>query len=600
MALFVEPGTNGLTAIAGVTALALAIVGFIDDLRNLPAVPRLGAQITVGLLAAIACAVATGASGWVVPLGAVLITGYVNSTNFMDGINGISGLHGAIVGASFVVAGWLVHTTWLAVLGAILAAAFLAFVPWNLQRSGFFLGDVGSYLLGGAIATTATLAIAAGVSPLLVLAPLGIYVADTAVTMARRQMRGERIMSAHRSHSYQRLTDTGLSHLSVAALVTAFSAGSSAIAIIVSMAGVSPWLGWALIVGLCVVYLWIPRWRGSRLPSTGFVVPAAPSICEIPASPGHLAKRWAVVGASGFVGSAVVAYLSEQNVEISEISAPRLKMTAPTASDLSQLLEQAGIEAQRARLAEQFTGIDVVVNAAGMASPDSAGDDALYGANALLPAAVVLASADAGVDRIVHLSSAAVQGRRSRLDDSSDVAPFSPYSHSKALGERALLAVADRGVPTQVIVLRATSVQGRGRSTTESLIRLAHSPLASVAAPGTAPSATSSVTQLAQTVVGLGATNESVRGIVLQPWEGFTTRRVLEAAAPDRQPRMLPAWLCRTVVGMGFAAGRIVPRFTGTARRVEVMWFGQSQTPGWRQGSQVDESADLLQILGGA
>ena len=86
-------------------------------------------------------------------------------------------------------------------------------------------------------------------------------------------------------------------------------------------------------------------------------------------------------------------------------------------------------------LAAAFAGVQVVVNAAGLATPGGTDSPALRGANALLPLVVADAADAAGVQRFVHLSSAAVQGHRPFLDESSHVQPFSAYSRSKALGE---------------------------------------------------------------------------------------------------------------------------------------------------------------------
>src|SRR5690606_29011020 len=80
----------------------------------------------------------------------LFISSYINVANFMDGLNGISGFHGVIAGAAFGVVGWLTATPWLLIIGVVLAAGYLGFLPWNLTKPGAFLGDVGSYLLGGA------------------------------------------------------------------------------------------------------------------------------------------------------------------------------------------------------------------------------------------------------------------------------------------------------------------------------------------------------------------------------------------------------------------------------------------------------------------
>ena len=60
--------------------------------------------------------------------------------------------------------------------------------------------------------------------PVLVFLP---FIADASLTLIRRIMQGKRIWEPHRTHFYQRLTDRGWSHLSVAALWAAFATAVS-------------------------------------------------------------------------------------------------------------------------------------------------------------------------------------------------------------------------------------------------------------------------------------------------------------------------------------------------------------------------------------
>ncbi|UYG17272.1 NAD-dependent epimerase/dehydratase family protein [Brachybacterium huguangmaarense] len=589
------PSELAAIATAAIVAVAFSALGFIDDLLGLRASLRLRVQAIIGVVAAIVSVAVTGSSAWFIPLGALLLVGYVNAVNFMDGINGISSLHGAIVGAAFAVTGMLAGPAWLTYMGLTIGAAFIAFLPWNLRRDGFFLGDVGSYLLGGAIAITAVLAYGEGLPALLLLAPLSIYLADTGATLLRRFVHGESITSPHRTHAYQRLTDTGMPHLWSAGLVTTFTAGNAVAALGAYALNLPLWTAWIAVVALCVIYLCVPRLRGSRLATPGYDLPAAETGRPLRVDNDYHPQKWAVIGASGFVGSAVVSELQQRDLDVRAVTAPRLSLS-PGCVDPASVLALATDDRVTDELSRQLEGADVVVNAAGAASPDSAADSSLYGANALLPAVIAIAAERAQVSRVIHLSSAAVQGRRPRLDDSVDVAPFSAYSHSKALGERIILAHGATATRNRLVILRATSVQGPHRPTTLRLIRLARSRAASVAAPGTNPSVVSSIDQLAATVVDLGLTHSEVPAIALQPWEGLTVRRVLEAAGG--RPRVLPAWMCRGVLVLAFGAGRVTPRFAGTARRLEIMWFGQDQEPGWNQSQREGESAELLRILG--
>jgi len=215
---------RGIFAVVLLIIAACAAVGWIEDLRGLSIRGRAAAQFGIGLAGSAVLIVMTGQSFWWLPLAAVAIAAYVNIANFMDGVNGISGMHGVIVGAAYAAAGSLSDQPWLTAGGAILAMAFLGFLPWNLGRGSVFLGDVGSYLLGASVAALAVAAFFAGVYVEYVLTPTLIYVADTGYTLLRRIKAGERWYASHREHVYQRLTDVGFSHLQSSATVTACSA----------------------------------------------------------------------------------------------------------------------------------------------------------------------------------------------------------------------------------------------------------------------------------------------------------------------------------------------------------------------------------------
>lgn len=289
-------------------------------------------------------------------------------------------------------------------------------------------------------------------------------------------------------------------------------------------------------------------------------------------------RQFLVLGASGFVGSAVVAELRGRGLTVTAMAAPRLESRSDT---IGGLAVEAAASSSRASLANTFAGVDVVVNAAGLATPGEGESAAMTGANALLPAVVALAARDAGVARFVHLSSASVQGHRPIIDESSNRAPFSAYSRSKALGEEVLEHLAADSPDGGIVTIRATSVQGPGRPTTASFVKVAGSPLASVAAPGTAPTPVSSIDALAWFVAETGSRPGPVPGLVLQPWEGLSVSDVLFTAS-GRQPIKLPRWLCTTVLRTGYFVSRLAgERLHGPIRRVELMWMGQAQAPGW-------------------
>lgn len=290
----------------------------------------------------------------------------------------------------------------------------------------------------------------------------------------------------------------------------------------------------------------------------------------------------AVLGARGFVGEAVVAAASSAGLEVRRVAAPRLVTSARTVPELTA--DAASRTPQVAELAGELQGARLVVNAAGIADASAAESDGLFGANALLPVMVRAACAEAGVSAFTHLSSAAVQGRTRRLTETSEVAPFSPYSASKALAEQALLGVAvdvgDRDEP-RVRVYRATSVQGRDRAITQRLSSLASSRWASVARPGDRPTPQILVENLADGVL-FATTRDDAPALLLHPHEGLTTEGLLVALG-GRRPHHVPASLARMMLAVGYALGSRVPRAASTARRLEMLWFGQEQDDVWLQ-----------------
>lgn len=280
----------------------------------------------------------------------------------------------------------------------------------------------------------------------------------------------------------------------------------------------------------------------------------------------------AVIGASGFVGSAVTEALQRRGADVVRLRAPRLLgMTAHQAVPFIESQPRELLE-----LAEQLQGADAVVNAAG--NPDASSRDvpALTSANGVLPGVIAAACARASVGRLVHVSSAVVQGRLPVLDESDNADAFSDYSKSKLLGERLTRQFADG----EAVIYRPPSVHGADRRVTRLTARIASSPLASVARPGTSPSPQALIDNVADAIAFLATTPLTPPGIVIHPWEGLSTADVMEVLG-GRPPRQLPRTLARAVAASLSLTARIVPPLAANARRLEMLWFGQEQAPSW-------------------
>lgn len=253
-----------LVVLAG--AVLSGALGWFEDFRGLPILVRLAVQLLVGTAVTLAVTILLHTSVWWVPVGIVALVAYINVANFMDGVNGISGLHGLVVGSVYAYAGYVTDTRWLLVGGASLAAAYLAFLPWNVRTGkNVFLGDAGSYFLGGAIASMAVGAFLSGIYVEYILSPVLIYLADTGYTLLKRVFKGEQWYKPHRTHVYQRLTDCGFSHLASAFLVNGLSLLISIITIVALPFASQQAMGTALLVVLLILlYLVLPELLGRK------------------------------------------------------------------------------------------------------------------------------------------------------------------------------------------------------------------------------------------------------------------------------------------------------------------------------------------------
>ena len=136
----------------------------------------------------------------------------------MDGINGISAAQGTAAGLALAAVAYHQDLGDIAIVAAALAGAACSFAPYNVPRARVFLGDCGSYGLGAAMAGVSVALVFEGVPFEAALAPLSLYVADTGTTLLRRVRTGEAWHLPHRTHVYQRLTDTGMTHAQVSGL----------------------------------------------------------------------------------------------------------------------------------------------------------------------------------------------------------------------------------------------------------------------------------------------------------------------------------------------------------------------------------------------
>lgn len=184
----------GLTAIAGIS--------FADDIHPMPNKFRLMVHFASMLLMFQDFGILNWESWWIIVVALILCVGIINAYNFMDGINGITGGYSLAVllplmylnrSLQFIDMQFLVVTT----------LSVLVFCFFNFRkRAKCFAGDVGSvgiafiilFALGKLILQTGNFTY---------ILFLGIYGADSVLTIVHRILLHENIGQPHRKHTYQ-------------------------------------------------------------------------------------------------------------------------------------------------------------------------------------------------------------------------------------------------------------------------------------------------------------------------------------------------------------------------------------------------------------
>lgn len=195
--------------------ILLAVVGAIDDIRVLEAVPRLVLQAIA--VAAVVWSLPPDLKAvpfvpWWLDRAVLFVAGlwFVNLVNFMDGIDWMTVAEVVPVSAGLALFGAFGALPQEATVVAFaLCGAMIGFAPFNRPVARLFLGDVGSLPIGLLLGWLLMLLAARGHLAAALLLPL-YYLADATVTLLTRLAAGEPVMQAHRSHFYQRAFDGGL------------------------------------------------------------------------------------------------------------------------------------------------------------------------------------------------------------------------------------------------------------------------------------------------------------------------------------------------------------------------------------------------------
>lgn len=205
-------------------AVALTILGALDDAHALPVSWRLIGQTLASLVLVVSLPEGFQLFPGLMPLvleRALMVLGtvwFVNAVNFLDGLDWmtVAQVVPMTLGIAALEALGAVPPT-VGLLALALLGATLGFAIFNKHPAQVFLGDAGSLPIGLCLAFMLIFVAEAHLAAALL---LSLYtLADPTLTLFRRIAEREQIVSAHRTHFYQRAVANGLSVPQVTARV---------------------------------------------------------------------------------------------------------------------------------------------------------------------------------------------------------------------------------------------------------------------------------------------------------------------------------------------------------------------------------------------
>jgi UDP-GlcNAc:undecaprenyl-phosphate/decaprenyl-phosphate GlcNAc-1-phosphate transferase len=216
--------------------IAIAAVGVLDDIYDLPALPKLVGQVGASLIPVLAGVRVENLTlpflggfelhGWGYPLTVLGIVAVVNVINFLDGVDGLAAGVCVIAAVTLATIALSLERNEAGVLAALTAGAALGFLRHGFPPASSFMGDTGSNLLGyllatasvqGALKTNAVIALA---FPLIVLA---VPILDTGFVVAKRLKHRQPIYQADNWHFHHRMANKGFSQRRTVAYLYAWT-----------------------------------------------------------------------------------------------------------------------------------------------------------------------------------------------------------------------------------------------------------------------------------------------------------------------------------------------------------------------------------------
>lgn len=244
----------------------IVAMGFIDDVKSLPALVKLLIQIIAAIVAvSFGIIIDSVHFGFIEDLGLTnifniiltigWIVGVTNAINLIDGLDGLSTGISIISCVSLLIIFALNGSIILSIiLITALLGALVGFLPFNYNPAKTFIGDTGSNFLGYMLAIISIFGVAKTYTAIVIVLPLivlALPVFDTLFAIIRRIIKGKSIKAIFKpdaGHLHHKMIKRGLTQKQAVLILYALCASLGIFAIVLMQDGLIKALSFLLVL----------------------------------------------------------------------------------------------------------------------------------------------------------------------------------------------------------------------------------------------------------------------------------------------------------------------------------------------------------------
>ncbi|ACZ89222.1 MraY family glycosyltransferase [Streptosporangium roseum] len=246
-----------------IAAMAVALLGLIDDISSLSPLTRLAVEAVAAVGVVVSGVQATVTGSWLDgPITVLWIVVITNSFNLLDNMDGALGTVAA-VSAAFLAGMAFVHLQLaIGLLLVALAHASLGFLLHNWAPAKVFMGDAGSLFIGFVIACSAALLVTGHSTGTVIaglLLPTFVATVDTGVVILSRKRAGRPLLQGGTDHVSHRLLRLGLSTRLTAAILAAVAAVTGTLGLAMALGWISPLIATVAAIGAALILINLPQ-----------------------------------------------------------------------------------------------------------------------------------------------------------------------------------------------------------------------------------------------------------------------------------------------------------------------------------------------------